>query len=123
MSPLYNVSFLSLSCTDKICTKAQRIQNRALRLALKSHPHTPIIELHQNVNCMLFTARAKFNLLKLMFYRVRLEHVDIDRENSIVTRSTEAPTFLLPTPRNSRYQKSLHYQGGTLWNSLLTDLR
>lgn len=32
------IGYLSMPATDKLCTKAQRLQNRALRVALRSPP-------------------------------------------------------------------------------------
>lgn len=106
-----------------ISNAAQRMQNRALRAALGAPPGTPLNELHRNTNCMFFNVRAKFNLLKKMFHRVRLEYVDEGPNSTILTRSSDAPSFVLPTPRNSRYSRSLHSQGGMLWNNLPTSLR
>lgn len=72
---------------------------------------------------MFFDVRAKFNLLKLTFHRVRLEYVDQDPNSTILTQSSNAPYFTLPIPHNAKYFRSFHYQGGTLWNNLPSSLR
>lgn len=120
------VSFLSVSSTDKICTKAQRLQNRALRVALRAQPRETIVNLHSSARVMSFKLRAEFNLLKIIQYLVHVmdEGLTLDnRHIDVVTRARMGPIIFLPIPASSRFTKSMFYVGSSVWNNLPVRLR
>lgn len=62
--------FLYNSCTDKFKTKAQCLVNRSLRVALGTDSQTSVNSLHDQTAIMKLDIRARFNVLKMMHFKV-----------------------------------------------------
>lgn len=124
--PFFNYSnFLMHSCTEKTKTKLQRLQNRGLRVALKSDNRSNVAELHIRAKMMTLEDRRTFDILKIMHYRIYKPNLGsistappLDSPRVSMTRARSAPLADVDFPSNSKYLKSLHYYGSQLWNNL-----
>lgn len=109
--------FLFSSCTDKVKTKAQRILNRSLRIALRVDQATPVNELYNRAGVMKLDTRFPFNIMKIMHYKVYYTN-DLDviefKNSAVRTRSGDAPTLRMPFPNNSKFRNSFTYTGHLL---------
>lgn len=136
-------NFCLTPCTDKLKTKLQRLQNKALRICLKADRHTNIAELHRLARLAPIEKRREFDLLKI-FQRtvysaesksyqlmINSSSTNLDRDpdsrpmntSLINTRSTLAPTALTKIPNSEKFKKSMLYTSTSLWNNLSPDTR
>lgn len=115
--------FILGACNDKSITKLQRLQNRGMRICLKSTRLTPTSILHEQ--CKMLTVRNKMilNTLKVMNRRIHRAHCPDRNSNIRATRSNRAPLFIEIFPLSARFQKSLCGWGYQLWNRLPADAR
>lgn len=127
-------NFCLTPCTEKIKTKIQRLQNKALRICLRSTRMDRTTDIHARARLSTLDKRRDVNILKLVHWKVysgsanesnneSFRVVTNSQNVSVSTRMRSAPTIRLDTPTSGKVCKSLLFYGASLWNGLTTELR
>lgn len=128
-------NFCLCTCTDKLRTKVQRLQNRALRICFRAGRYDQINNLHSQAHLPTLDKRRDFDILKLFHRKIYLLNLNfsnitvsgISGNNSSTpacrTRSMDSPMIHTDRPNSEKFRRSLLYSGSQLWNSLPPDLR
>ena len=98
--------------TDKL----QKLQNRALRICLRSAPRESTENLHKKAKVPLLENRRLAHLRNVMFKRKELG-IGED-QNPSRTRIHDAYTFKVVPARNKAFERSICYKGAREWNRL-----
>lgn len=115
--------FLLSACQDKHVTKLQRLQNKGMRICLRSRGHTSTASLHQDCKMLTVRNKIKLKMLKCMNRRINRPNCRDRAIGQRSTRSHDAPLFNEYFPLNSKFQKSLCGLGYLLWNRLEAEVR
>lgn len=114
-----NAMLLGSSVKDK--KRAQKMQNRGLRLALGRNKYYSTVLLQQEAKMTSWESRAFLSLNRLMFkYKF---NEDFIQDNTISTRLYEGTVFKLERPNSSGFRRSISYLGRKSWNELPSYLR
>lgn len=134
-------NFCFTACTEKLKTKVQRLQNRALRICLKSNRYDRTNDLHTRARIATLSKRREVDILKLFHKKVYLNNQQycdiiisniinnddnlhsINERNLPLTRAMSAPLINTKIPNSEKFRRSLLYTGASLWNSLSSELR
>ena len=101
--------------------KLQRMQNRCLKICLRSDIRTDTDLIHSTVKTAKLEYRRKAHLRSFMYSKLGDESLIDDLP--INTRSRDAPLFKVSTPNLEVFKKSVKYNGAVEWNNLPIDLR
>lgn len=124
--PLIDYPNFCLSpCTEKLKTKIQRLQNKALRICLRSNHLDSTVDNHNHVKLSFIDKRRDVNILKLIHWRIYspnisepnstiFQIVNNSQSESVSTRLCAAPTIRLDIPTSGKICKSLLYYGSKL---------
>ena len=106
---------------NTLLTKLQRLQNRGLRICLKSSPRESTLRLHLYEQVPKLMYRRKCHLKNLAFKRKTLpEHVQQMRAR---TRRFDAPVLKTVIPKYAMVTNSTMFQTATEWNGLEVHIR
>ena len=101
-----------VSATDKW----QKLQNRALRICLKSARREPTENLHREAVIPLLSDRRLALLRNFMFKRKESgKFLDLTPPR---TRVHDAITFRTVNPTNKSFERSIYFKGAREWNNL-----
>lgn len=133
-------NFCLTPCTEKLKTKLQHLQNRALRICFKSIRYDNIHDLHVRACLASLEKRREVDLLK-QFHRLvysagtkpfdlSINGLPVGKYNPhspnpplTITRSYLAPVAATAMPTSEKYKRSMLYKSATMWNNLDTDTR
>lgn len=131
--PFFNYpNFLLNSCTETNKKNLQRPPNRGLKIAVKREYRVCTHDLHVDSRMMLLENQRKFDILKVMHFRVywpicgNVSTAPVNTELSLAapsTRMRSAPLIDTGTSHNTKYLKSLDFFGSQLWNALPPETR
>lgn len=126
-------NFCLCACTEKLKTKLQRLQNRALRICFRANRYDRNFDLHVRAHLPTLELRRNFDTLKyipqkdllLDFTNVTISGIPEDNNPNSLPRTLSRSSPLINTdrPNSEKFRKSLIYSGCSLWNSLPPDLR
>lgn len=135
-------NFCLTACTDKLKTKLQRLQNKALRICLKATRSDRTFDLHVKARLAPLDLRRNVDLLKLFHKKVyspaisdydltinnNLTNVDHENNENLITsapltRFNIAPVAMTKTPNSEKFRKGMLYSSTKLWNSLKPEIR
>lgn len=133
------INFCLNVCNEKMKTKIQRMQNRALRICLRSTRYDRTEDLHVSTKLAYIDKRRAVDILKIFhrkvykFHSAELSAYDYckflvilnNQHHSGVssTRARMAPIIQTDTPLNEGIRKSLLFYGASLWNNLPSEIR
>lgn len=107
--------------------KLQKVQNRALRIGLRTTRYTSNLTIHNTAKLHPLYLRRKLELLKLMFRRSRGMGIGSAKENHSdpkpKTRYNNTYPVELIRPHSTKFQNSVAYQGPKLWASLPREIK
>lgn len=129
-------NFCLTPCSDKLRTKLQRLQNRALRICFKAKRRDSVIDLHIKASLATLDKRRELDIIKIFHNKVYNDLNQFDNTSIVeanfqnindnqvpITRSMLAPQIHTQKPNSEKFRRSLLYTGTYLWNSLSTELR
>ena len=99
----------------------QKLQNRALRLALNRDSRHGVWELHHEALSPMLNKRRDCHLLNYMYKRKDIPRY-IQTQNRLL-RLYEAPVFIEHQSQNATFERSILYKGSKAWNLLPVDIR
>lgn len=130
------INFCLCSCTNKILTKLERLQNRALRICFRATHFDGVVDLHRHTKISTIDKRCDVDILKVMHRNVynvisfsqspvgySFTIIDNSNQEMSSTRARRAPIISSELPRSEKSRRSLLYYGISLWNNLSTDIR
>lgn len=123
MPYLEYVLFILNACTDRLLTRLQRLQNRGLRICLRSDQRTPVIHMHQKARCLTVKDKIRMNTIKQMHRKIYNPCCRYRKIPARTMRNTVAPLFAEIFLNSVKFQKSLCGFGFTIWNTLEADVR
>ena len=109
------------SATQRIRSKLQKLQNKALRCALNKDRLTKSTVLHEEAKLLKLKDRRHIHILLHMYQLSQLPNFKLwktYRASGVRTRSSKKKLLTSRRPTNEKYRKSITYQGPKLWNSL-----
>ena len=114
------------NCTNKLLSKLQILHNRAGKLILNCHPHTPSCKVRQILDWYSLTERQNFHICSMVYkcyHGLAPQYLlecftrvsNIHRYN---TRFSNASSVYIQPVHNNYATRKFTYRGGNLWNSL-----
>ena len=101
--------------------KLQRLQNKCLKMCLKTHMLTNTKEAHSKAKCAYLGTRRDTHMSNFMHTRQFKPGLFDERE--INNRQHDAPTFCLSFPHKETFKRSVLYSGAQVWNALPAHVR
>ena len=110
-----------MNINQKTMTKLQRLQNRVLRICLALEGRSNVDDMHNRCNINKLEHRKEAHLLNFVYKRSR-------DEKYIQTGARELRRYNAPISReiksnNKSFERSIIFQGATLWNVQSVDIR
>ena len=104
-------------CLDKL----QRLQNRGIRICLRSDPRSNVVAIHRSIKIPYLADRRELHLIVHMSSKRNC--TDLINNRDVRTWLHDGLLFLLPKPRLNALRRSVGYAGAMLWNALPMELR
>ena len=120
-------SYLNNGLTNAVQQRLQRVQNRCLRVCLKTNRRHRVTDLHSGCRVDYLDVRADLQLLLLIRKYIYSDaHAAEDFgivskvaiENGVRTRSIDRMELIYPTDNKISYRRCPLYRGIDLWNKL-----
>lgn len=129
LPPIDYPNFCLTPSTEKVKTKIQRLQNKALRICFRSSRLDRTSDIHAHAKLSTLDKHREVNILKLIHWKVYtpfnsdqnpsiITIVNNNETVSVSTRLRRAPVIRRDTPTSGKASKSLLYFGAKLWNDL-----
>ena len=105
----------------RVLKKLQVLQNRALRICLRSQPRESRDVLHREAGLPLLENRRFTHLRNFMY--ARKDNGDYVDTNVNSTRAHDAVRFKIELAKSKTFERSIYYKGAKEWNSLDSSTR
>ena len=124
--------FLFNGLTGATCKRLQRVQNRGLRVCLKTNMKHLVADLHKECNVDYVDVRFNIQLLMLVHKYLYSEVLNAEQIGLILkkpniagrtTRSANSAELVYPQDNKLSYRKSPLYRAVDLWNALPSSCR
>ena len=103
-----------MKVSQKTIDKLQKLQNRALRVCLARDGRSNVNDLHNTCNISKLNHRREAHLLNFVYKRAHGAGYNQGANRNL--RRFNAPILKEVRSNNSSFEKSVLYQGATIWN-------